>query len=268
MSEVWIDDVDLADYGFVLGADPKHLNSPAFSDATATVIGGIGQQWSGEPVSVAARQIVIAGNIRLASSATYLAAVESIKALLANGAKRLRFSDHTDQEYRDARLVSFTTLPKAAILSNLASDVSMTFDLDDPLRYDVNPQGIVLSSTRASCPMGTAPAFPLIYAHGNGASLTNLVITVRDVTGTVIQTMTFTNTIGASDYRIIDCAKAQVTKYTAGTAADGLSEWTSGDFPALRPADGAYAMSGSPTVELSSTTGTPGGLITYARAWL
>lgn len=268
MSEVWIEDVDLADYGFYLGADPKQVASPVFSDATAPLIGSVGPMWLGEPVQAQPRRITIAGHVAGASASVYRGYVESLKALATLGAVRLRFSDHSDQEYRDARLVSFEAAPRAAILSNLAGDVTFTFEVADPFRYDVQPQCIPLTTNRASCPMGTAPVLPVIVAHGTGASLTNLVVTVRNASGDVVQTMTFTNTVGANDFRIIDSVKTAVTKSVAGTQSDALSEWTAGDFPVLRTADGGYEQSAWPTVELSSTTGAAAGVLTYSRAWL
>lgn len=269
MSEVWIDDIDLADYGFVLGRDPGQDATPTMSDAVVTPAGGFGPLWAGEAVAVQSRTLVISGHMRVdAGASSYRSTVVALRALVSNGAKRIRFSDRTDQEFRDARMTQFAPAPAAAILSTNHAAISITFECADPARYDVNPQGLALSTTRVSCPMGDAPTYPLIVAHGNGAALTNLVITVRDASGTVVQTMTFTNTIGANDYRIIDCLRTQITKSVAGTQSDAQSEWTSGDFPVLRPADAVYAVSAWPTIELSSSTGTAVGVASYSRAWL
>lgn len=268
MSEVWINDADLADYGFALGQNPKQVDSPRFSDATGALIGALGPIWLGEPAQAAPRQILIGGHVIGSSASVYRGYVEALKSLATMSAVRLRFSDHSDQEYRDARLTAFDVTPRNALLSTLAADIALTFEVADPLRYDVNAQCIPLTTNRALCPMGTAPVFPVLVVHGAGASLTNIVVTVRNASGDVVQTMTFTQTIGANDYRIIDAVRNQVSKSVSGTASDALSEWTAGDFPMLRAADGNYEQSAWPTVELSSSTGTAAGLITYCRAWL
>lgn len=267
MSEVWINDVDLADYAFVLGADPKHAGAPQFADASAALIGQLGPMWLGEPVQAAARRLLVAGFISATSAALFRTYADELKQLAATGAVRLRFNDRATQEFRDARLVDMTVGPRAAILANLAGDVAMTFELLDPLRYDVQPQGIALTSSRVSLPMGTAPTFPLILVHGNNASLTNPTLTYRDASGESQQTMNFTGTLGANDYLIVDCVRAQVTKSVAGTQSDASSWWTAGDFPVFRAADAWYEESAWPTLEVGGT-GTPGGIVTYVRSWL
>lgn len=267
MSEVWINDIDLGDYGFVLGADPDHASSPDFSDSTAPILGQLGPIWLGEPVQATSRRMLVGGFVKQSSTPTYLSAIDYLKALATSGAVRVRFADRPTQEFRDGRLVSFKDSRRAAILTNLAGDVAMTFEFADPLRYDVNPQGIALSTTRASLPIGTAPSFPVITIHGNGASLTNPTISLRQANGEVHQSMGFTGTLGASDYLIVNCVTTRVTKSVSGTQSDATSWWTSGDFLVLRPADGSYELSEYPTLELGGT-GTPVGLCTYCRNWL
>jgi phage-related protein len=268
MSEVWINDIDLADYGFILGADPKHASSPDFTDATAPLLGALGPTWLGEPVQAGSRKLLVSGYIVTASAALYRQNVDALKAIATSGAPRVRFADRPDQEFRDARVLSISVAPRAAILTNLAGDVTIAFDVADPLRYDVNPQGIALSPARASLPVGTAPSPPLIILHGGGASLTNPLLTYRNAAGDSQQTMGFTGVLGASDYLIVDCVQTQVTKSVSGAQSDALSWWTSGDFLTMRPTDGWWELSEYPTLELSASAGAPCGVATYARAWL
>lgn len=267
MSEAWIDDVDLADYGFVLGADPDHASTPDFADATAPLLGAVGPTWLGEPTQANSRRLLVSGHVKASDAATFRNALDYLKALATNGAVRLRFADRVDREFRDARLVSFKSSARAAILQNAAGDVAMTFECADPLRYDVSPQGIALSTARAALPIGTAPSFPLIVVHGNGATLSGITLTYRNAGGDSMQTMGFTGTLGTTDYLIIDCVKAQVTKSAGGVQSDALSWWTSGEFPVIRPADGWVELAQFPTLEISGT-GTPVGTCTYARGWM
>src|SRR5262249_8524225 len=150
MSEVWINDVDLADYGFVLGQPATgHADTPAFADALGTMIGAVGAQWLGEPVQVGPRRLTVGRQILPPSAASLRAAVDSSKMLASGGAVRIRFADRPDQEFRDCRLLSAQANPRGAILSNLAGDIVLLFEAANPLRYDVNPQGISLSTSRA-----------------------------------------------------------------------------------------------------------------------
>lgn len=267
MSEVWINDVDLADYGFVLGVDPAHGASPDYTDASAPLLGAIGPTWLGEPTQAGARKLVVGGYYVAVSNTQYKAWTDYLKALASTGAVRIRFSDRSDQEFRDARLMGFRPVPRAAILTNLAADLQMTFDVADPLRYDVNPQWLGLSTSRTSLPIGTAPTFPLVIIHGGGASLTNPSWIYRNSVGDSAQTMGFTGVLGANDYLIVDCRRVQVTKSVAGTQSDALSWWTAGDFLVVRSADGSYELAEYPTLELAASAGTPVGTIAYARTW-
>lgn len=268
MSELWIDDVDLADFGFVIGANPNHQATPSFTDTSVPLLGAIGPTWAGEPVQAASRHIAISGNVRQSSSALLLSAVDSLKQLAMSGAKRLRFADHPDREFRDARTTDFIAPPRNAIFANVAADLSVAFECADPLAYDVNPQGVPLSTQRASLLLGTAPSFPLLLVHGGGGTLTNPTFTYRDAEGTAQQTFSCTVALGANDYLLIDCVRIAVTLSTAGVKTDGLSLWTSGDFLAFLPSDAWPDLSQWPTLELSATAGTPFGLATYSRAWL
>lgn len=268
MSEVWINDVDLTDYGFALGVNPDHQASPTFTDASIALIGAVGPTWAGEPTQAASRRITIAGNVRLASPAALLTAVDTLKQLAATGAVRIRLADRPTQEFRDARHVSFTAPPRAAILSNLAADISVVFECLDPLRYDVQPQGIALSTGRAALPQGTAATFPLIIVHGGGSSLTNPFLTYRSAAGDALQTFGITGVLGVNDYVIIDCLRARLIKSVAGVQTDTLAWFTGGDFFALRPADGYYELGQFPTLELSSSAGAPVGVAIYSKAWL
>lgn len=268
MSEIFVNDVDLADYGFVMGVNPKHASSPTFSDASAPLLGNIGPVWAGDPVQAAARQLIVGGHMVAATESLLRTNVDILKALFTLGAVRLRFADRVDQEFRGGRLVSFDATPKAALLHNAATDLQAVFGLADVLRYDLQPSGFALTTSRTALPMGTAPTFPIISINGGGASLTNPVITYRDAAGNIQQTMSLIGTLGANDRIVVDSKGVSIALYTAGVKSDALSWWPvgSGDFIKLRAADAAYEQSGWPTLELSASAGTPFGRVTYSRA--
>lgn len=273
MSEVWINDIDLADYGFVMGTDPAHGDSPDFTDATAALLGAIGPTWEGEPTQAAVRTIPIAGSCKAASSAQLRAFADYLKSLASTGAVRIRLADRLDQEFRDGRLTSFKVASKGAILTNLAGMFTLTFGFADPLRYDVNPQGFGLSTQRVPLLIGTAPTFPVLYLHGGGASLTNPSVTIRTAAGDPVQTMGFTGVLGANDFLIVDCRRTIVTKSVASVQSAADSWWNAalGDFLVVRPADGWYEFTQYPTIEFglaAGGSGTPFGQIIYNRGWL
>jgi hypothetical protein len=266
MSEIWINDIDLADYNFVMGVDPKHGASATFSDASAAILGTVGPAWLGEATQAAARRIVVGGFFEAASLAQRLAWLDTLKALSTLGAVRLRFADRPDQEFVDARLVDFGPTPKAALLTNRATDLQITFELTDVLRYDVHPIGFALSTSRTVLPLGTGPCFANLSINGNGSSLSNFGWILRNAAGDPVQSQSFVGSLGANDRFVID-KRILLTLYTAGVASDGFSFWPpgNGDFLALLPTDAAYEQGGFPTIELTGT-GTPVGRITYKRA--
>lgn len=271
MSELYVNDIELyGSYGFTLGANPGHATGPSLSDPTATVLGQLGPVWAGEPTQAAPRKLTPSGFVSAASASALKSAIDNLKALCYSGAVRLRFPDRTDQEFRDCRCAGFEVTPRAALMANLGADVSMTFDVADPIRYDINPLGYALSTSRTSLPMGTAPCGNvMIVLHGGGASLTNPTVTLKNAAGDTLGTIGLTASIGANDYALLDVSRVMLTKSVAGTTSDGLSWWTSGDLGLVfRPADGWYEASAWPTVTLSSTGGTAQGLISYSRGWL
>ncbi|HEY9228575.1 MAG TPA: hypothetical protein VIP11_18115, partial [Gemmatimonadaceae bacterium] len=220
MSEVWINDVDLGPYGFVMGQHPGHTSSPEFTDATAQLAGQVGPVWLAERVQAAARRLLVAGSVKAATAAAYQTAIDQLKELASIGAVRLRFADRVGQEFRDCRLISFVASSASAILSNANGNVAITFEAADPLRYDVQPQGIPLSTARAPMPIGTAPSLPFIVIHGGGSGLVNPTLTYRSAAGDVEQTMGLTASLGANDYVVIDCVRTRITKSVSGVVSD------------------------------------------------
>lgn len=284
MTEVLINDVDLFDYAWTIGQvgdisttgktsalANSQSSSPAMSDALVTLLGQLGQTWGGEPVQAAARSLTFGGFILGTSQADYLAKVDAMKALLSNGAVRVRFADRPTQEFRDARLLQFAANPRAAFLSNLAGDVSFSLQFADPLRYDVTAQIVQLGVNRQPLPVGTAPSFPLLWISSEGSTGTETItINLRNAAGDIVQTMALTYAPSSGDYIIIDCSRIRIRKALAGGAeADGLSLWSSGDFLVIRPGDASFDISKYATIDMSVSGAVPfSGFITYCRAWL
>lgn len=265
--EVWVNDIDLGDYGF-MGSPPirSFTDAPVLADPMVITQGWPGPLWAGEPTLAQVRTVLVNGKVIAASNAALLAAVDNLRALCEDGAVRLRFADRPTQEYRDARCKEFSD-SRRDLLLGLATELAIAFELANPQRFDMHPIGLGLSTSRIACPLGTAPSYPVILISGAGAAVTNPTITYRNAAGLVVQTMGFTGTIGANDFWRVDTTRAMITKSLAGTASDGISLWTGGDFPVLRPADAWFETTAWPTLELSASAGTPVGTVVYARQY-
>lgn len=268
MSEVWINDVDLASFGFVLGADPGHARTPELSDQTSPVLGAIGPIWLGEPVAAAARKMLVAGHILAASSTGHKDAIDRLKELANAGAVRVRFADRPTQEFVGARMQLLDPTARQAILDTVGGNVAITFEITDPLRYDRDSLLFGLSTDPTELWTGTAPSLPIAIVSGGGASLVDPFFVYRDASGQPVWEMGFDVSLSASEFLLVDGVTARVIRSATGVQNDALDAWVAGEFPLVRPADGNYALSEWPTLELSATSGTPVGKISYRRAWL
>lgn len=121
----------------------------------------------------------------------------------------------------------------------------------DPFWRAVQPtlRALVAANTRYTVPLGTAPSSPIFRVTG-----TNPVLTYRDAGGAIVRQTTFTVTLNTStDYLDVDMRRGKITKYLSGTASNGRSALTSGDWPwALDPEDGDVTAENWPTVECST----------------
>jgi len=87
------------------------------------------------------------------------------------------------------------------------SVIAGTITCDDPLYYARDPQLLnIAAGERRALTMGNAPLRRIqIVVFG---AATNPTISLRDQTGTVVETMVLTGTLGATDYLTIDCGFA------------------------------------------------------------
>lgn len=218
-----------------------------------------------------AGKATVKGRLSAASPAAAVTALDALRGLLGLGEVAVRLGYATDR-YCNAIMESFDGASEQGENLNGILNVAMTFAVAAGVAWRNAPDGYALTTSRTSCPIGTAESYPVILVHGGGAALTNPVITVRNAAGDVVQTMAFVVSLGANDALRIDSARAQVSKVTSGVITDALAAgyWPSGsgDFPLLRPYDGWIENGVYPTVELSSSTGTAVGDISYTRRYL
>jgi hypothetical protein len=211
----------------------------------------------------------IVGTIRLASTAAALAALDSLRGLVYSGVELAVRSIYAPDRQCFAVCTDFNGGLEVAGSIDGNVVVAMTFSVRNGLAERIVPDGYALSTTRVACPQWTAESRPVIVVHGGGAALTNPVVTMRSAGGDPVQSVGFTVSLGANDALRIDCARGLVSKIASGTVSDALAAgyWTSGDFGLVfRPMiDGNPEVGAYPSLELSASSGTPVGRVTYTR---
>lgn len=209
----------------------------------------------------------VRGIINAASVSAAMTALDALRGTLLGGEVAVRTGYASDRQCL-ATCERVDGEPYQGELLNGRVAVTLSFSIKDGVAERLAPDGYALSTSRVACPIWTAEVKPVIVVHGGGAALTNPVITVRNAAGDVVQTAGFTVSLGSNDALRLDCARALVSKIASGVVTDALAAgyWTSGDYVLLlRPYDGFPEIGAYPSVELSSSTGTPTGLITYTR---
>lgn len=144
--------------------------------------------------------------------------------------------------------------------------VTVTWSAVDASWRDSEPVLRALTSTRVACPVGVGVSHTRITLKGAATAIVTPVIIVRAATGEEISRLTLSVSLTTNMALVIDSAQASLSLYDSGTLQTGTSAGdnylTSGTFPLLAGEDGASAF-----VELSSTSGTPTGALSYHRVW-
>jgi hypothetical protein len=147
--------------------------------------------------------------------------------------------------------------------------VTLTFTALDPVRYECQARAIALSTARAAVSVGTMPSAPVVWLYGASPSVVNPIVIVRTASGDESHRITLAGTLAANDALLLDTATQTITRTVAGVvqtgAASGNAWLVSGEFPTIDPIDSA-AGDGI-TVELTSTSGTPTGLLLMTRGY-
>ncbi len=208
---------------------------------------------------------------------------------------RVHAATISDREtYADALLIAFSGLlelstdaasgrvwygmlagtPTVEIMGTFAMpvlDITFVFDLANPTRYALEPYTRALSTARVACPVGTLPSQPRVWLVGNATPIVNPHVIVRSHTGEIVCDLALTVSLGSNTYLDIGRTPERIESYAAGVlqtgTSAGLTLYTSGRFPILSPDDANPAASAWPTVELSSDSGTPTGLLLCREAW-
>jgi hypothetical protein len=180
----------------------------------------------------------------------------------------LRIADRPDREIDvvcQGTALTFYHAPLAVV----ACTVTLTFVAADPAWRDRDPLAYALSTSRTACPLGTAPSAPVVTLYGG--TVVDPVVIMRAGSGEETGRLTLAGTLASTDAIVIDAGAQSMQRYVSGVlqtgSASGLTWLTSGVFPLLDPDDADADAAQWPTVELSATSGTPTGLLTYTRRW-
>lgn len=150
--------------------------------------------------------------------------------------------------------------------ANPLCSVTVTWTAADGYWRDDEPLLRALSASRVNCPVGTGVSHTAITLKGAGTPVVDPVITVRALSGEPLSVLTLAGSLTTNMALDIESAQSNLNLYDAGVLQTGTSSgngWlVSGEFPLLSGEDGE-----SVTVELSSASGTPTGVLAYTRVW-
>jgi hypothetical protein len=219
----------------------------------------------GTGVTVAPRTIAIGLDVYPASVVDRVTAMDAIYRR-CSGLRLLRMDDSPTRE----QVVSLTDVRVEFLhIAVPRCYVELRFVAPDPTRFATESRAVALSTTPAAVPVGTMPSAPTLWLYGASPSVVNPIILVANASGDETHRLTLTGTLATDDALVLDCAAQTIVRYVAGvrqTGTDDGNAWlTSGQFPLLAPED---TIDGDGiTVALTSTSGTPTGLLVYRQGF-
>ena len=242
---------------------PATISRPSIERADGTA-------FFGSRVTVSQRGIVIGLDVRPASIEERTTTIDSLTRRFT-GLLPVQTADDWTRVYYCERQAAPSVELYTGTHANPICYVEYLLTAVDPYRYDVEPIPLSLSTTRVACPIGNGTSAPRIWLYGAGTAVVDPVVIVKNAAGDEVSRLTFSVSLGSNTALDIDCATQLVNRYSAGVlqtgTSSGLACVASGEFPVLDPTDASPPTSQWGTVELSSTTGTPTGLILYTRRW-
>ena len=221
----------------------------------------------GSSVSMNTRTVGVMVHLEASSFITRTAVVDSLFRA-CRGLRLFRTADAPDREL----WVELTRCEVAfydGAFTHTECMLTMAFVAADPVRYAREAVPLSLSTARAEVEVGNVPSAPTLWLYGASPSVVDPVVIVRNAQGDETHRLTLTGTLATNDALLIDSARQSITRYVAGAIQTGTSAgdaWlASGTFPLIAPED-AIDTAGV-TVELSSASGTPTGLLLNVRGY-
>jgi hypothetical protein len=256
---ILINGVELGTLGFKVREARGIWNTPTASSEGTQIPHRAGQLVPpAETVKIASRTIDIIGWLRGTSRADFLTKLDVLKALLIGPLTVVRAEDPT-REHR-ARLLSLTMTETGPVFLQRTQELILSLFCDDPYAYDASDQTVNFTAATA-VPLGTGPSAGVITITGAAA---DPVLTLKDPSGTVLETMGFTRTLGAGDTLTIDLERFLVTLTVGAVDTNDLPAMTSGGFFNFDPLHCDVFAGDYPTIEVSAGTGQ----LVYRRAYV
>lgn len=270
---VYLNETSLASIGVYVMRINSHTSGPSRSYPTVALPGRQGVVLNADP-EMGARTLSIQATI--ATSAATIAArataEDQLKALAYAGAVAIGVDDDINAPRRIIGVCQGCDISQRSHpVDAVASDVTLTFLCPDPTWADVVGQVIGFSSTLSPVPVGTAPSGGIVRLSAPvwSANVTNPVLTYRNAAGVVVKSLTFNTTLTAgTDYLEIDLDRQTVVEYQSGVVRNAIGDITDGAFFALDPMDGDPLNASYPSLEVTSSAGTPSGQYLGTRRWL
>lgn len=263
MTAIYLNDYNPRRLGYVVERVEGWADVAALQPTAQDVPGRAGElALTGALGTMSPRTVTVYGTLLAASAAALVAARRDLIERASRGLIELRTVDAPDVMHQGilTGLVTAAYDRQFRAVGRKGERVTLTFTCLDPRAYSTAPTVVALATTRAPCPLGSAPVAPLVRIFG---AATNPVLTYRGISGVVRQSLGFTLTLAAADFLEIDCEAKTVTKSVSGVVSNAIDTLSSGDFPTLDPGDGDYGASAWPTLELSAGAGE----VAYRKAW-
>lgn len=254
-AQVYINDKDLSDLGFILETPEGFREGLTFPDRRTGLPGRVGTVRLAREDESSPRRIILVGTLFATPSegvSTLRSHLDELKGRLYDGDIEVRFSDDEERVfYGRTENVGHTAIPPA--LTQRGMRLRVPILCSDPLIYARRSTVVPFAAAAAQLPLGTAPSTPLLrIGTAPGGAATNPTITYKDHRGDTITTLALTYTFGASEWLDIDC---ELAKITDESDANQISALTSGDFPVFDPHDASGESGPYPTIEISAATG-------------
>lgn len=222
----------------------------------------------GTTVTVSPREIRLGCDIRPPTLGARMLLMDTIKRRLG-GLLELR-TDDLPGRYLVAEFVDTAVEFYPGDYAVVACYLTITLRALDPARWEDVPLRYGLSTARTVCPVGTEASAPDVWVYG---ACTDPEIVVRDWTGAEVSRTRFTVTLGSNDILhlaggALGGVPGAITHRVSGVVqTNALATYRDGALPLLAPEDADQSGAVGPSVELSSASGTPTGLIHYVRRW-
>jgi len=270
---LYLNRYDVESIGFSLMETPD-LGGVRGSFPTVDIPGRIGAALGSYDMTIAPRTVTIRGLVGSSNAAytTVMALLDAIKSICGQGLVEITHAyDVTRSWYGYLQDSSMMQAAVPTVTDGFAV-ITLDFLCPDPLAYTLADGGspIAFGLTRVAMPIGTAPVAPrTLITNTTPATISSRIITYRNASGRVIQTMTLAGNLLSGESIDVDHAEMIIALFAVdGTRTGGATArayFTAGGYIVMRPRDGDALSLVYPTLELNTAETAQA---FYQRSWL